>query len=77
MSSGGVWYTRHSSEKTIAILRDIRWPQAARQEGNKIREHFLGNIWNQRNERPMVGGVSIKSRNGAPNRKGSVVIGQK
>ena len=30
----------------------------------------------ERNERPNVGGVSIRSRNGAPSRKGCVVNGQ-
>ena len=30
----------------------------------------------KRNERPNVGGVSIRSRNGAPSRKGCVVNGQ-
>ena len=33
-------------------------------------------IWKKRNERPNVGGVSIRSRNGAPSRKGCVVSGQ-
>ena len=32
------------------------------------------NTWNQRNERPTVGGVSIRSRNGAPSRKGYVTV---
>ena len=31
---------------------------------------------NKRTERPIVGGVSIRSRNGAPSRKGCVVNGQ-
>ena len=30
-----------SSEKTIAILRNRWWPQAAKQEGDKISEKFL------------------------------------
>ena len=30
----------------------------------------------KRNERPNVGGVSVRSRNGAPSRKGCVVNGQ-
>ena len=34
------------------------------------------NVWKQRNERPTVGGVSIRSRNVAPSRKGCVVNGQ-
>ena len=37
---------------------------------------ILCNIWKKRNERPHVGGVSIRSRNGAPFRKGCVVNGQ-
>ena len=68
--------TLNSSEKTIAILGDRWWPQAAKQEGDKISKTFLCNIWKQRNERPSVGGVSIRSRNGAPSRKGCVVNGQ-
>ena len=58
--------TLGSSEKTIAILGD-RWrPQAAKQEGDKISKTFLCIVWKQRNERPIIGGVSIRSRNGAP-----------
>ena len=70
------FYTLDSSEKTIAILGDRWWPQEAKQEGDKISKTFLCNIWKQRNERPIVGGVSIRSRNGAPSRKGCVVNGQ-
>ena len=33
-------------------------------------------IWKQRNERPIAGVVSIRSRNGAPSRKGCVINGQ-
>ena len=69
--------TLDSSEKTIAILGDRWWPQAAKQEGDKIGENFIFNLWKQRHERPTVGSVSIiNSRNGAPSRKGCVVIGQ-
>ena len=68
--------TPDSSEKTIAILGDRWWPQAAKQEGDEISKKFLCNIWKQRNERPIVGGVSIRSRNGAPSRKRCVVNGQ-
>ena len=39
-------------------------------------KQVLCNIWKMRNERPNVGGVSIRSRNGAPSRKGCVVNGQ-
>ena len=65
--------TLGSSEKTIAILGDGRWPQAAKQVGDKISKKFLCNIWKQLEARPNVGGVSIRSRNGAPSRKGCVV----
>ena len=68
--------TLNSSEKTLAILGDRWWPQAAKQEGDKISKRFLCNIWKQRNERPNVGGVSIRSRNGAPSRKECMVNGQ-
>ena len=49
--------TLDSSEKTIAILGDRWWAQAAKQEGDKISRKFLCNIWKQRNERPTAGGV--------------------
>ena len=66
-----------SREKTIAILGDRWWPQTAKQDGDdRINKQFLCNIWKKRNERPNVGGVSIRSRNGAPSRKGCVVNGQ-
>ena len=64
-----------SSEKTIAILGN-RWPQTAKQDGERISKQFLHSIWNKRNERPNVGGVSIRSRSSAPFRKGCVVNGQ-
>ena len=65
-----------SSEKTISILGDRWWPQTAKQEGDRISKQFLCNVWKKRNERPYVGGVSIRSTNGAPSRKGRVVSGQ-
>ena len=68
--------TLDSSEKTIAILGDRWWPQTAKQQGDNISKKFICNIWQKRNERPNVGGVSIRSRNGAPSRKGCVVNGQ-
>ena len=69
--------TLDSSEKTTAILGDRWWPQKAKQEGDKISKKFTCNmVWEKRNERPNVGGVSIRSRNGAPSRKGCVVNGQ-
>ena len=46
-----------TSENTIAILRDRRWPQTAKQDGDRISKQFLCNIWKKRNERPNVGGV--------------------
>ena len=45
-----------NSEKTMAILGD-RWPQTAKQQGDKISKKFLCKIWKKRNERPNVGGV--------------------
>ena len=41
-----------SSEKTIAILGDRRWPQRAKQEGDKTSKKVLCNIWGKRNQRP-------------------------
>ena len=64
-----------SSEKTIAILGDRWWPQTAKQQGDKISKKFLCNIWIKLHERPTVGVVSMRSRNGAPSRKGCVVNG--
>ena len=61
-----------SSEKTIDILGDRWWPQTAKQDGDRISKQFLCNIWKKRNERPNDGGVSIRSRNGAPCREGCV-----
>ena len=43
---------------------------------DKISEQFLCSIWEKRNERLNVGGVSIRNRNGAQSRKGCVVNGQ-
>ena len=65
-----------NSEKTIAIPGDRWWPQTAKQDGGRISKRFLCNIWKKRNERLNVGGVSIRSRNGALSRKGCVVSGQ-
>ena len=59
-----------SSEKTIAILGDRWWPQTTKQDDDRIGEQFLCSIWKKRKERPNVGGVSIRGRNGAPSRKG-------
>ena len=70
--------TSGSSEKTIAILGDGRWPQTVKEEADKDQRnvcYVIRNSWKKRTERPTVGGVSIRSRNGAPSRKGYVVIG--
>ena len=64
-----------SSEKTIAIPGDRWWPKTAKQAGDGISKQFLCNTWKKRNERPNVGGVPVRSRNGAPSRKGCVVKG--
>ena len=68
--------TLDSSEKTIAIQGDRWWPQTAKQDGDRISKQFLFNMRKKRNERPKVGGVSIRSRSGAPSPKGCVVNGQ-
>ena len=47
--------TLDSSEKAIAILGDRWWPQAVKQEGDKISKKNPCNIWKKRNERPNVG----------------------
>ena len=41
--------TLDNSEKTIAILGDRWWPQAAKQEGDKKDQKVSCNIWKQRN----------------------------
>ena len=69
-------FGRLESSEKIAILGDRWWPQTAKQDGDRIFKQFLYNIWKKHNERPNVGGVSIRSRNGAPSRKGCVVNGQ-
>ena len=40
----GEFDTLDGSERTIAILGDGWWPQAAKQEGDKIRNKFLCNV---------------------------------
>ena len=64
-----------SREKTIAILGDIWWPQTAKQEGDGISKPFLCSIWKSVMRAQLLE-VSIRSRNGAPSRKGCVVSGQ-
>ena len=44
----------------------------AKQDGNRISKQSPCSVWKKRNERLGVGGVSIRSRNGAPCRKGCV-----
>ena len=67
-----------SSEKAIPIVGDGWWPQTAIPDGDRIsKQQFLCNIRKKRNEHPNVGGVSIRSRNGAAlSRKRFVVRGQ-
>ena len=74
----GKFGTPDGSEKTIAILGDRWWPQTAKQEGDKTNRTFLCKYMGKKktNKRPHVGGVSIRSRSGAPVRKGCVVNGQ-
>ena len=46
-------------------------------DGDRISKRFICDIWKQRNERPNVGGVSVRSsRNGASSRKEFVVNAQ-
>ena len=59
----GKFGTPDGSEKTIAI-------KTAKQEGGKSSKKSKCNTCKKRNDRPNVGGVSIRSRNGAPSRKG-------
>ena len=68
--------TLNSSERTIAIQGDRWWPQVAKEKGDRIIKQFLCNVWEKRNERPNVRGVSTRSRNGAPSPKGCVANGQ-
>ena len=68
--------TLNGREKTIAVLGDRWWPQTAKQEGDKISEKFPCSIWKKSYDSRNVGGVSIRSRNDAPSRKGCVANGQ-
>ena len=65
-----------SREKTIATQGDRWWPQTAKQDRDKICRRFLCSVWKKRNEYLAVGGVSLRSRSGAPSRKRCVVNGQ-
>ena len=67
--------TLDSSEKTIAILGERWWRQTAKPQRDKMSKTFLCNTRKKRDEHPNVGGVSSRSRNGAPSRKGYVVNG--
>ena len=49
--------TLYCSDKTIAILGDRWWPQAAKQDEDKISKTFVCRTWKQRSKRPNVGGV--------------------
>ena len=51
------------------IPGDRWWPQTAKQDGDRIDKQFLCNTLKKRNERPNVGGVSIRSGNGTPSRR--------
>ena len=50
--------------------------QKAKQERDTVSKTFLCNLWGKRDQRPNVGGASIRSRNGAPSRKECAVNGQ-
>ena len=42
----------------------------------KVSKNVLCSTWKKRYERPNIGGVSTRSRNGAPSRKKCVVNGK-
>ena len=65
-----------SSEETVDILGDRWWPQTAKQDEDRMSKQLLCSLWKKRNERPNVGGASIRIRNGARSRMGCVVNGQ-
>ena len=48
-----------TSLETIAILGDRWWPQATKQDGDRMRKQFLCNIWKTHNERPNVGVMGV------------------
>ena len=69
--------TLDSSEKTIVILGDGGHRRRNRKGMRLAKKIYLVcDIWKRRHERQNVGGVSNRSRNGAPSRKGFVVSGQ-
>ena len=47
-----------------------------KQDGDRIGKQFYFIRGKKRSECPNIGGVSIRSRNGAPSQKGCVVNGQ-
>ncbi|CAM9479691.1 unnamed protein product [Sphacelaria rigidula] len=65
-----------SREKMMAVLGDRWWPQITKQDGDRICKRFSCTIWKKRNERLNIGGVSIRSRNGAPSQEGYVANDQ-
>ena len=65
-----------SIEKTIDIPGGRWWPQTAKKDGDGMSKQFPCIMWKKRNERSNVGGVSIRSKNGAPSPKGCMVNGQ-
>ena len=64
-----------SREKAIAILGDRWWSKQTKQDRDKICRRLLCEVWKQPDEHLKVGGVTHRSRNGAPSLKGCVVNG--
>ena len=67
---------KDNSEKTVGILEDRWWLQKAKLEEEKVSKqlppkYMETNAMSAQN----VGGVSTRSKNGAPPRKGCVVNG--
>ena len=67
------WKSLESSERTIAIPGGRWWPKTAKQDGDRISNTSLCNIWKKRNEHQNVGGVFIGSKNGTSSQTGYVV----
>ena len=60
-----------------AAVSPLHPERHAMQEGDRMSKHIFYVVYGKSvNERPNVGGVSMRSRNGAPSRKGCVVNGQ-
>ena len=68
--------TLDSSERAIVILGDRWWPQATKQEEDKMSKNYIRNIRKNVLSAQNVGRVSVRSRNGAMSRKECVVNGQ-